>query len=81
MRVGEALALNWTDIDFERRTVRITAEKGSLPRILPLSEKAIAMLKRLPKKDEKYSHVEAPLNAFTTLHENDQPINSATQGF
>jgi integrase/recombinase XerD len=53
MRLGEALALKWTDVDFERKTVRITAEKGSLPRILPLSEKAIAMLKRLPGKDER----------------------------
>ncbi|MEM0007560.1 MAG: tyrosine-type recombinase/integrase [Candidatus Bathyarchaeia archaeon] len=53
MRVGEALALKWEDIDFERRTVRITAEKGSLPRILPLSEKCITMLNRLPRKREK----------------------------
>ncbi|MEM1589912.1 MAG: tyrosine-type recombinase/integrase [Candidatus Bathyarchaeia archaeon] len=41
MRVGEALALKWEDIDFERRTVHITAEKGSLPRILPLSGNAL----------------------------------------
>ncbi|MGC8999358.1 MAG: tyrosine-type recombinase/integrase, partial [Candidatus Bathyarchaeia archaeon] len=53
MRVGEALRLKWTDVDFERRTVRISPEKGSLPRILPLSETAIAMLKRIPKKAEK----------------------------
>ncbi|MEM3728568.1 MAG: tyrosine-type recombinase/integrase [Candidatus Bathyarchaeia archaeon] len=53
MRVGEALKLKWTDIDFERRTVRITPEKGSFPRILPLSETAIMMLNRLPKKSEK----------------------------
>jgi integrase/recombinase XerD len=53
MRVGEALALKWTDIDFERKTVRITAEKGSLPRILPLSEKCLTMLNRLPRKSEK----------------------------
>ena len=53
MRVGEALALKWTDIDFERRTVRITAEKGSLPRILPLSAKAVAMLNRLLRKSDK----------------------------
>ena len=53
MRVGEALALKWTDIDFERKTVRITAEKNSLPRILPLSDKCLSMLNRLPKKSEK----------------------------
>lgn len=53
MRVGEALALKWTDIDFERKTVRITAEKYSLPRILPLSDKCLAILNRLPKKTER----------------------------
>jgi integrase len=53
MRVGEALRLKWTDIDLERKIVRITPEKGSLPRILPLSEKAIVMLNQLPKKSEK----------------------------
>jgi len=53
MRVGEALKLKWADVDFERKTVRVTPEKGSLPRILPISDKAIAMLKRLPIKSEK----------------------------
>jgi len=53
MRLGEALNLKWSDIDFEHKTVRITPEKGSLPRILPISDKAIAMIKRLPKKSEK----------------------------
>jgi integrase len=46
--VLEALKLKWTDLDFERKTVRITPEKGSLPRILLISDKAIAMLKKLP---------------------------------
>jgi integrase len=53
MRVGEALKLKWTDIDFERKTLRVTPEKGSLPRILPISDKAIGMLKRLQIKNEK----------------------------
>ena len=53
MRVGEALRLKWADIDFERRTVRVTPEKGSMPRILPISEKAIAMFKRIPTKSDK----------------------------
>jgi len=53
MRVGEALRLKWTDLDLERKTIRITPEKGSLPRILPITEKAVAMLNRLPKKSEK----------------------------
>ena len=50
MRCGEACELlKWTDIDFEQRAVRITPEKGSNPRILPLSLKLLDMLSCLPK--------------------------------
>jgi len=52
-RPGEISKLTWSDIDFERRTVRIKPEKGSLPRILPLSVKAVEMLNSLPRKSEK----------------------------
>jgi integrase len=48
-RAGELANLTWNDIDFERRIVKITAEKGSLPRILPLSLKAIEMLNNIRK--------------------------------
>ena len=41
------------DIDFQKRTIRIKPEKGSLPHILPLSTKAIEMLNNLPRKSEK----------------------------
>ncbi len=50
MRCGEASQLKWTDIDLENRSVRITPEKGSNPRILPLSTKLIDMLNALQKK-------------------------------
>jgi len=51
-RIGEILRLKCTDIDLERKTVRITPEKGSLPRILPISDLAVSMVKRLnPKPD------------------------------
>ncbi|MEM3459485.1 MAG: tyrosine-type recombinase/integrase [Candidatus Bathyarchaeia archaeon] len=52
MRLGEALRLKWTDVDFQRKIVNITPEKGSKPRILPLSEKVLGMLQTLPKKSE-----------------------------
>jgi integrase len=51
MRSGEADQLKWTDLDFERNTVKITPEKNSYPRILPLSSKCVAMLKTLKKTD------------------------------
>jgi len=52
-RIGEALKLKWTDVDFERRVVSITPEKGSRPRILPISEKLINMLSILPRRGER----------------------------
>jgi len=51
-RIGEALRLKWTDVDFERRVVSITPEKGSRARILPISERLVGMLNKLPKKSE-----------------------------
>jgi integrase len=50
-RIGEITRLKWTDIDFERKTVYITAEKRSNSRILPISTKLSAMLKNYPKSD------------------------------
>jgi integrase len=47
-RVGEAWALQWTDLDVENRTLRITPEKGSNPRIFKISPKLLAMLSALP---------------------------------
>ena len=52
MRIGEAHKLKWIDIDLERKTVNVTPEKGSNPRILPISDKLIAMLNRYPKTGE-----------------------------
>jgi len=45
--------LRWSDIDFERRIVRITPEKGRRSRILPISHKLINMLNNLPRKSDK----------------------------
>ncbi len=50
-RLGEALELKWTDLDVERRVVRIEPEKGSDPRALKISEKCLSMLNALAKTD------------------------------
>jgi integrase len=52
-RIGELEKLKWVHIDQERRTIYITAEKGSNSRILPLSPKLIAMFNNLPKINDK----------------------------
>jgi integrase len=48
-RAGEIYRLQWTDIDFEGRTISIIAEKGSNPRIFRLSNKLFSMLSSSPK--------------------------------
>jgi integrase/transposase-like protein len=50
-RLGEALELKWTDVDFEQRTIRITPEKGGEARMIKVSPQCIAMLNSLPKND------------------------------
>jgi integrase len=52
-RSGELQIIKWTDLDIEHRTVRITAEKNSNPRMLKISQKCLAMLQTLSKKSEK----------------------------
>jgi integrase len=50
MRAGEALRLSWQDFDFEKSTVAVNnPEKGSLPRILPISLTLKTMVNSLPK--------------------------------
>jgi len=52
-RSGEIAFIRWKDVDFERKIVHITPEKGSKARILPISNQLIDMLNRLHKKEEK----------------------------
>jgi len=53
MRAGEALRLTWADIDFVNRTVRVTPEKGSEPRIFKISNMLLEMLMKLKAKSNK----------------------------
>ena len=52
-RIGEIEKLKWTHIDQERKTIYITAEKGSNSRLLPISNRLIAMLNNLQKTNDK----------------------------
>jgi integrase len=50
MRTGEASMLQWTDFNFDNKTVNVTPEKGSEARQLKISTQLIAMLNSLPKE-------------------------------
>ncbi|HLN45596.1 MAG TPA: site-specific integrase, partial [Candidatus Sulfotelmatobacter sp.] len=52
-RAGEIYSLQWIQIDFESRTINITAEKGSNPRIFRISNKLFDILSQFPKKDQQ----------------------------
>jgi integrase len=52
-RPREISRLNWEDIDFGQRKVRLRAEKHSNNRVLPLSAKTIDMLCQLPRTKER----------------------------
>jgi integrase len=49
MRRGELLALKWTDVDLERRVVRLHTSKNGNPRDVPLSSRAITALRSMPR--------------------------------
>jgi len=48
-RTGELDKLKWIDIDIKRKTIHITAEKGSNARILPMSNQLIGMIHQLQR--------------------------------
>ena len=54
MRIGEAIMLKWIDINLQQKNVNVTPEKGSNPRILPISDKLITMINRLPKRKDEH---------------------------
>jgi integrase len=52
-RIGEAALLQWRDIDFKSRNLRINCpEKGGNARTIQLSHELLAMLKALPKRED-----------------------------
>ncbi|MEE5117115.1 site-specific integrase [Pseudomonas alliivorans] len=49
MRRGEIFELRWKHVNLDRRTAHLPATKNGLPRTVPLSSKAIQLLKDLPR--------------------------------
>ena len=53
IRPGEGLALRWTDYDPLQKTVNVTPEKNSNPRIFKLPNNLIQKLENLPKTSDR----------------------------
>ncbi|MEM3005876.1 MAG: tyrosine-type recombinase/integrase [Candidatus Bathyarchaeia archaeon] len=54
MRAGEAIRLEWTDIDFERRLITLNKpEKRSSPRVWRVSNELLARLMTLPREGKR----------------------------
>jgi integrase len=59
MRRGEILAMKWTDVDVQRRSLLIPETKNGDSRVIPLSRQAIAVLNLLPRTGQKVFPVSA----------------------
>ena len=54
IRIGELCMLKWVDISQEYRSLNVTPEKGSNPRIVKISEKLLAKINGLSHRHEPY---------------------------
>ena len=53
MRRGEIVNMRWTDIDWDVGTLHIPVTKNGHPRTIPLTGKALEVLRSLPRTDEQ----------------------------
>jgi integrase len=50
MRQGELLSLTWADVDLQKRVAQLHDTKNSEPRTVPLSTRAVEIIKALPRQ-------------------------------
>lgn len=55
LRKGELLALKWSDIDFKKKVLRVEKSKNGDKRSVPLTGKALALLKEIHTKQPSSS--------------------------
>lgn len=52
MRLGELLHLEWKDVDFEQRLIRVKLTKSHRTRYLPMNVRVVETLKALPRRPD-----------------------------
>jgi integrase len=57
MRLEELLSLKWEQVDLDRREVRLVLTKSNRPRVVPLSDKAVAVLVAGTRDHRASTHV------------------------
>ena len=57
MRLEELLSLKWEQVDLERREVRLVLTKSKRPRMVPLSERAVAVFVAGPRDHRASTYV------------------------
>lgn len=73
-RVSEAVKLKWIDLSTEQKTLNITPSKNSNPRLLPISDKLLNMMNRLPHTRE---HIFAQaINGLRTSYDAQRKVTS-----
>ena len=53
MRRGEIVNARWADVDFDAETLHIPTTKNGQPRTIPLSSRAIGLLREIPNSDRR----------------------------
>lgn len=71
LRIGEAMNLKTTDIDFSRRIIIINSSKNNKSRLTILSEKMIALLKKYINRYQPQDYL------FFKKHDRAKPLNSS----
>lgn len=63
MRRGELLGLTWQDVDLQRRVAHLADTKNGTPRDVPLSTRAVEIIKALPAPIDRAVEIIQPLPA------------------
>lgn len=58
MRRGELAKIKWEHIDFKNRTLYIPETKTGVPRNVPLSERAVALLESMDRKSQRVFEIQ-----------------------